>query len=67
MGFTFRRRIRTTKHLTTNVSTRGVSETARVGRVSVNSLGRATIRLGRGLSCVQALALNARNGPRRSR
>ena len=50
MGFTFRRRIRTSPHLTTNVSLHGVSETARVGRLSVNSLGRATIRLGRGLS-----------------
>ena len=50
MGFIFRRRIRTSPHLTTNVSLHGVSETARVGRLSVNSLGRATIRLGRGLS-----------------
>jgi hypothetical protein len=50
MGFVFRKRIRTSPHLTTNVSTHGVSESVHAGRVTVNSRGRATIRIARGLS-----------------
>ena len=50
MVLIFRRRIRTSPHTWANVSTHGVSESARVGRVTVNSRGRASVRLGKGWS-----------------
>ncbi|WP_134667865.1 DUF4236 domain-containing protein [Amycolatopsis sp. CFH S0078] len=43
MGWVFRKRIRTGRSSWLNAS-------KRIGRVTVNSRGRATIRLGRGLS-----------------
>lgn len=49
MGVIYRRRVRTPGgHL--NVSTRGVSATARAGRVTFNSRGRVSFRLLAGLS-----------------
>lgn len=50
MGWVFRKRIRTGRSSWLNVSKRGVSASKRIGRATVNSRGRATIRFGRGLS-----------------
>jgi hypothetical protein len=45
MGLIYRRRIRTGRHLWTNVSTHGVSESFHAGPVTVNTRGRLTVRL----------------------
>ena len=50
MGLIFRRRVRVGRDSWANVSGSGVSVSKRVGRVTVNSRGRATVRLGRGIS-----------------
>ena len=50
MGLIFRRRIRTSRHTHVNVSTHGASASGRVGRVTANTRGRATVRLGKGWS-----------------
>jgi hypothetical protein len=50
MGLTYRRRRRIGRNTFLNVSTRGASISRRVGRVSVSSKGRGSIRLGRGFS-----------------
>jgi len=51
MGLVFRRRIRTSERTHVNVSGSGLSLSARLGdRVTVNSRGRVTVRLGKGLS-----------------
>ena len=59
MGFSYRKRVRTGKSSWLNISTRGVSASARKGRLTVNSRGRATFRILPGLSyrggCVMAL------------
>jgi hypothetical protein len=46
----YRRRVRLGEHTTGNLSRSGVSFTERFGRVSANTRGRVTVRLGRGLS-----------------
>lgn len=50
MGFIYRKRIRTGKRSWLNVSKRGVSGSMRVGPFTVNSRGRTSMRLGKGLS-----------------
>ena len=50
MGFVYRKRIRTGKRSWLNVSKRGVSGSMRVGPFTVNSRGRSSMRLGKGLS-----------------
>ena len=50
MGLIFRKRVRTSRTSWLNMSKSGVSESARAGRVTVNSRGRVTVRLGNGLS-----------------
>jgi hypothetical protein len=50
MGFSYRRRIPLGKHLGLNISTRGVTVSERIGRVTVSSRGRMSVRLGHGLS-----------------
>ena len=50
MGFSYRKRIRTGKRSWLNVSKRGVSGSVRIGPVTLNSRGRSSLRLGRGLS-----------------
>jgi Protein of unknown function (DUF4236) len=50
MGFIFRKRVRTGKTSHLNLSKTGVSASERVGRVTVNSRGRASVRILPGLS-----------------
>ncbi len=50
MGFNFRKRVRTGKTSHLNLSTSGVSASKRVGRITVNSRGRASVRILPGLS-----------------
>lgn len=50
MGLIYRRRVRTSRTTRLNISGHGVSESARAGRVTVNTRGRVTIRLAPGLS-----------------
>ncbi|MFS0729568.1 DUF4236 domain-containing protein [Curtobacterium sp. 1P10AnD] len=50
MGLIFRARRRITPGVTANVSKRGFSLSARRSGVSVDSRGRITIRLGKGLT-----------------
>lgn len=50
MGLNYRRRISTGKGTTLNVSKSGVSESKKIGRVTLNSRGGGSIRLGKGLS-----------------
>lgn len=50
MGLIFRKRVRTGKHTTVNLSGHGASVTERVGRVSLNSRGRVSVRILPGLS-----------------
>ncbi|WP_415854028.1 DUF4236 domain-containing protein [Sinomonas sp. G460-2] len=49
MGLIFRKRVRLSKGLWLNLSRSGASVSARVGRTTVNSRGRATTKLGKGL------------------
>jgi hypothetical protein len=50
MGFVYRKRIRTGKRSWLNISKRGVSGSFRFGPFTVNSRGRTSTRLGKGLS-----------------
>ena len=50
MGFSYRKRIRTGKRSWLNVSKRGVSGSGRIGPFTINSRGRTSLRLGKGLS-----------------
>jgi hypothetical protein len=50
MGLIYRKRKRLGEHTTANLSGHGVSLSEHVGPVTVNSRGRITLRLGRGLS-----------------
>lgn len=50
MGILFRKRVRTGKHTTVNLSGHGASVTERLGRVSLNSRGRVSVRILPGLS-----------------
>lgn len=50
MGFGFRRRFRVGRRGAVNVSRSGVSGSLRLGRVTVNSRGRVTVRLWRGVT-----------------
>ena len=50
MGFSYRKRIRTGKRSWLNVSKRGVSGSGRIGPFTINSRGRTSMRLGKGLS-----------------
>jgi hypothetical protein len=50
MAFSYRRRVRTGKSSWLNVSKSGVSQSKRVGRVTVNSRGQGRVRLAKGLS-----------------
>lgn len=63
MGFVYRKRIRTGKRSWLNVSKRGVSGSVRLGPLTLNSRGRSSLRLGRGLSyrggCATVVAVGA--------
>lgn len=50
MGFSYRKRIRTGRRSWLNISRRGVSGSGRFGPFTVNSRGRTSLRLGKGLS-----------------
>jgi hypothetical protein len=50
MGFTFRKSIRLGKLARLNLSKSGASVSKKIGRVTVNSRGRGSIRLGKGIS-----------------
>jgi len=50
MGFSYRKRVRTGRRSWLNISKRGVSGSARFGPFTVNSRGRTSFRLGKGLS-----------------
>jgi hypothetical protein len=50
MGLVWNRRKRLGKGVTLNLSKGGASLSKRRGRVTINSRGRASIRLGRGFS-----------------
>ena len=50
MGIVFRKRVPATRNSWLNLSTRGVSASKRVGRVTVNTRGQGRVRLGKGLS-----------------
>ncbi len=50
MGLVVRRRITTGRNSWLNVSKTGASESVRIGRVTMNSRGRTTVRIGKGIS-----------------
>lgn len=50
MGLYLRRRTRITRSTWLNLSKTGASVSSRAGRVTVNSRGRVTVRIGCGLS-----------------
>lgn len=50
MGFSYRKRVRAGRRSWLNISKRGVSGSARFGPFTVNSRGRTSLRLGKGLS-----------------
>lgn len=50
MGLLFRKSIRAGKNTRVNLSGSGASVTHRVGPIGINSRGRITIRLGKGIS-----------------
>ena len=50
MGFSYRKRIRTGKRSWLNISKIGISGSGRLGPFTVNSRGRTSLRLGKGLS-----------------
>ena len=52
MGLNFRKTIQLTKHLKANISKRGVSFTGKLGPLSLNSKGRGSVRLCKGLSYI---------------
>lgn len=49
MGLIFGRRKKVGKNTTANVGKRGVSVSKKAGPLSVNSRGRASVRLGKGV------------------
>lgn len=50
MGFLFNKRKKIGKRTTMNVSKSGVSVSRKAGPLRVNSRGRASVRLGKGMS-----------------
>ena len=50
MGFSYRKRIRTGKRSWLNISKSGISGSGRLGPFTLNSRGRTSLRLGKGLS-----------------
>lgn len=50
MGFSFRKTLKLGKNSNLNVSKSGISATQKVGPISINSRGKVTIRLGKGLT-----------------
>lgn len=50
MGLSFRKSFRLGRIFRLNLTGRGVSVTARKGRVSASSRGRASVRLGKGFT-----------------
>lgn len=50
MGLVYRRRVREGRNAWLNVGRRGVSQSVRLGRVTINSAGRGSVRLFRGVS-----------------
>lgn len=50
MGLIFRKSVRVSKNTRVNVSKSGVSASSKVGPLTVNSRGRVTLKLGKGLS-----------------
>ncbi|MDQ1495152.1 MAG: hypothetical protein QOG69_1635 [Actinomycetota bacterium] len=50
MGLIFRKRVKVGRRGAVNLSRRGGSVSEKVGPVTLNSRGRASIRLGKGLS-----------------
>ena len=50
MGFVFRKRVSVSRNMWLNLERRGVSASARVGRATVSSTGRVSVRLLPGLS-----------------
>ena len=63
MGFVYRKRIRTGRRSWLNISKRGVSGSVRFGPFTLNSRGRTSTRIGKGLSyrggCVSVLVVGA--------
>ena len=52
MGINFRKTIQITKHLKANISKRGVSFTGKFGPLSINSKGKGSINLFKGLTYI---------------
>lgn len=50
MGFYYRQRVRLGKTVRLNLSKRGASLSSRIGPLTVNSRGRVTMRLAKGLT-----------------
>ncbi|TIH34989.1 DUF4236 domain-containing protein [Subtercola vilae] len=50
MGLIFRKTVKTGANTHLNISKSGVSETAKVGRVTLNTRGQGRIRIMKGLS-----------------
>ena len=50
MGFVFRKRVSVSRNMWLSLERRGVSASARVGRATVSSTGRVSVRLLPGLS-----------------
>lgn len=61
MGFYIRKRVRLGKGTWLNISKRGISASKRIGPLTVNSRGRTSLRLGKGIGyrggCLVALVL----------
>ena len=57
MGFRYQRRIRTGRNSWINVSKSGLSGSMKMGPFTMNSRGRTSMRLGRGLSYRSGCAL----------
>ena len=61
MGFYVRKRVRLGKGTWLNISKRGVSASQRIGPFTVNSRGRTSLRLGKGVGyrggCLIAIAV----------
>jgi hypothetical protein len=50
MGWQIRRRVKTSDQSWVNVTKSGVGASRKAGRVTVNSKGRVSVKLGKGLS-----------------
>lgn len=61
MGFYVRKRVRLGKGTWLNISKRGISASKRIGPLTVNSRGRTSVRLGKGIGyrggCLVAIAV----------